>query len=218
MDESRYGMVRRGRAAQPWCLLMIDPQDFTRQCMADLLRGCDDQLDVRTAASLEQVDDDGCSGCSVILLRTEAAVPPEALQQALDELGAMLPGVPVTLLCGQCDMEAALRAVRCGVRGYLSPSLGVEQILAALRLVCSGGIYIAPLLGVPAFRLPEAPRPVAGLTPREEQVLIHLRQGKPNKLIAYELGMSENTVKAHVGHILKKLGATSRTVIACLPG
>lgn len=218
MDESRYGKVRRVRAAQPWLLLLVDPQEFTRQCMADLLRGSDDQLEVLAAPSLEQLDPEDCAGCSVILLRMEALFPPDALQQALDDLGATLPGVPVALLCGQCDMETALRAVRCGVRGYLSSSLSIEQIVAALRLVCGGGVYIAPAQGSPGLRLPEPPRPVMGLTPREEQVLAHLRQGKPNKLIAYELGMSENTVKAHVGHILKKLGATSRTVIACLPG
>lgn len=225
MDESRYGNVMRFRTTQPWSLLLIDAHDFTRECMADLLAGSDDQLEVRTAATVLDADLEDCDDCNVVLIRVECGDPGDArLRQTLAELKDMLPGVPVALLSGRCDMDTALAAVRCGVRGYLSPSLGIEQILAALRLVCTGGVYIAPANGAPGLRLPEPPRrplaaepPASSLTPREAQVLAHLRQGKPNKVIAYELGMSENTVKAHVGHILKKLGATNRTAIACMP-
>jgi DNA-binding NarL/FixJ family response regulator len=61
-----------------------------------------------------------------------------------------------------------------------------------------------------------ADSPSKSFTNRQSQVLACLREGKPNKLIAYELTMCESTVKVHVRHIMKKLGATNRTQVAYL--
>jgi DNA-binding NarL/FixJ family response regulator len=222
MDRAPSGKVMRLCTAHPWTLLLIDPHDFTRQCLADLLAGGDAELTVRTATSAETLVADDCVGCSSVLMRLDDGEPQQgALPRRLARLGDLLPGAPIALLGGCCDTEAALEAIRLGARGYLSPSQGIEQVLAVLRLLRGGGVFIAPDCGAPApaqaARRPPPPAGLSDLTPREAEVLSHLRQGKPNKAIAYQLGMAENTVKAHVGHILKKLGAASRTAIASLP-
>lgn len=224
MESLPFGNVARLRNAQQWSLLLVDSHDFTRQCMADLLSGGDESLTIRAVSGIDDAAPADCAGCAVVLLRLETADLEACLPDCLRQVSAWLPGVPVAVLCGACDMDTALAAVRHGVRAYLSPSLGIEQILAALRLVRAGGIYIAPAAQGAGLRPCEPPPPpvrqpppaAAALTRREAEVLSHLRQGKPNKLIAYELGMSENTVKAHVGHILRKLKATNRAVIACM--
>jgi DNA-binding NarL/FixJ family response regulator len=129
-----------------------------------------------------------------------------------------------------------------GVRGFFSTSIPVEVAIAGLRLVLAGGVYrplpivsqleTPPLLTTTADAdLPEPPAisngnggtgdlvegPVAELTPREQQVLEGLELGLPNKLIAARLSLSENTVKMHIQHIMRKCSAHNRTeaVLRC---
>jgi len=89
--------------------------------------------------------------------------------------------------------------------------------VAAIRLVKDGGTIapVEPLLANRTRRAdPEADETSSALTPRQMTVLAHLRQGKANKIIAYELGMSESTVKVHVRNIMRKVKATNRTEVA----
>src|SRR5258706_1595269 len=111
------------------------------------------------------------------------------------------------------------RALTHGVRGYIPTSVEWEVAVAALRLISAGGIFVpADALRSTAAKLDDQPegerqRRSDGrdLTPRELSVIDLLREGKPNKLIARQLDMQENTVKVHVRNILKKLNAANRT-------
>lgn len=108
-------------------------------------------------------------------------------------------------------------AIDNGIQGFLLPDATADEIGAALRSVIAGltvvdGRAIPRLLARRA--VPESPSqaegPVEALTPREREVLQLIAQGLPNKTIALELGISEHTVKFHVGSILAKLEASSR--------
>jgi DNA-binding NarL/FixJ family response regulator len=93
------------------------------------------------------------------------------------------------------------------------------MVMQAIRLVLAGGVFIPPQVlaeeGTPLSLQSESgdsPRPRAcGFTPRQTEVFDLLRQGKSNKLIAYELRMQESTVKVHVRQIMRKLKAINRT-------
>ena len=85
--------------------------------------------------------------------------------------------------------------------------------LAAIRLVKAGGTFV-PVDLLLAPRTDRMPPQQNRLTSRQGAVLNHLQQGKANKIIAYELGMSESTVKVHVRNIMHKMGATNRTQAA----
>jgi DNA-binding NarL/FixJ family response regulator len=134
-----------------------------------------------------------------------------------------------------------IEAVERGVRGYLPTSLSLEIVVAALRVVLVGGLYFplpqrvrerqdsperTPLqrmvgqneadridLGAVQAVIPklDVEATPSGFTPREAQVLAALRRGQSNKVIASDLNLSENTVKVHVRHIMRKLHATNRT-------
>lgn len=123
-------------------------------------------------------------------------------------------GTPVVLLTSgpPRGMAAALRA---GVRGVLLLDSGAGQVAAALRAVSQGLLVLDPALGqVLAAGGPEVEMgdtPVEPLTQREREVLELLALGLANKGIARRLAISEHTVKFHVGSILAKLGAESRT-------
>jgi len=130
-----------------------------------------------------------------------------------------------------------IRSIDMGAMGFVPKRSSTEVLSQALRLVMSGGIYVPPMsLGTeaPAPAAPEVNSQAArlqqisqlataseyqmqaglenlSLTPRQTDVLALLLQGKPNKIIARELGVSVETVKDHVAAVLKALGVNSRT-------
>jgi DNA-binding NarL/FixJ family response regulator len=117
------------------------------------------------------------------------------------------------------DVGEVNRALTHGVRGYIPTSVECEVAVAALRLIGVGGTFV-PAAALCSTSAKPDDRPEGGrqrrsdgldLTPRELSVIDLLREGKPNKLIARQLDMQENTVKVHVRNILKKLNAANRT-------
>ena len=149
----------------------------------------------------------------VILLDPGADI--DSLLEGLESLssGGLLP--PLVLISPAIDSVADVIAV--GIQGFLLPDASAEEIGAALRSALAGltaidSRAVASLLE--RRTLPEsAPEPEGryqALTPREAEVLQLIAQGLPNKTIAIELGISEHTVKFHVGSILTKLDAASR--------
>ena len=95
----------------------------------------------------------------------------------------------------------------CGASGFIPKALPREGIEAALRCVLGGGIFV-PEQAVPAGGA--GVEALRSLTPRQGAVLERMLQGHANKRIAYELDISEWTVKAHVSAILRALGVNSR--------
>jgi len=103
--------------------------------------------------------------------------------------------------------EEIYRALEAGARGYLFKDMARKDLIHAIRAVAKGQRYIPSQVG---SRIAEnLPRP--GLTAREIEVLQFVAAGQRNKEIAYQLGVSEATINAHVKHILEKLNAADRT-------
>ena len=103
--------------------------------------------------------------------------------------------------------EDIYQAMEAGARGYLPKSSGKQKTVDAIRTVAAGRIRLPPEL---AAKLAERST-YGSLGNREIEVLRLIAQGRANKEIAAELGLSELTVKAHISHILAKLGAPDRT-------
>jgi DNA-binding NarL/FixJ family response regulator len=99
------------------------------------------------------------------------------------------------------------RALKAGAKAYVLKDISANALIACIRDVLSGKTYLAPAA---AAKLAEGVAHVQ-LTPRELATLRLLADGKANKEIATELGISERTVKTHLGHLFEKLGVTSRT-------
>jgi DNA-binding NarL/FixJ family response regulator len=130
--------------------------------------------------------------------------------------------VPVIVISGTDERDVVLEALDLGALGFVPKSASVEVLLQAIRLVLAGGTYIPQqALAMPRRRQAEAAHPgraIDGLTSRQRQILALMAQGKPNKLIADELGISEATVKSHVTEILRALGVTNRTQAVIVAG
>jgi DNA-binding NarL/FixJ family response regulator len=103
--------------------------------------------------------------------------------------------------------EDIARALKAGAKAYILKDISADALVACIRDVLSGKTYLAP---VAAAKLAERVTRVQ-LTPRELATLRSMAEGKSNKEVANELGISERTVKTHLGHLFEKLGVTSRT-------
>ena len=129
-----------------------------------------------------------------------------------EAIAAMLrrfPGVPIIAVSASEDRRDASAALRAGARHFISKAVSTEVLADVIRRVlggdCSASPWITPS-GAGTLEV-EGDSP---LTPRQLEVLHQLTLGRSNKVIAYHLGLSENTVRVHVAAILDHLGVVSR--------
>lgn len=159
------------------------------------------------------------------LVLTDLAMPGARWLEALQKIHEQLPDTPVIILSAVFDREIVQKTIELGAAGYIPKTSSNAVILSAVNLVLSGGVYIpAELLQGTSQdefnmlkQLENVPEEqnlaekVKILTPRQIEVLRLIAMGKSNKQIAYELGLSEGTVKLHVTAILKLLNVYNRT-------
>ncbi len=200
----------------PHKVVIVERNAFLRDCLqrsvanhwAGVVAGCE------RLADLAQVSDGAGSLVvllSVLSLNEDEADAEFALLMELD------PPARSMVLSRTDDLNEALAALGQGANGYIAMSAGFEVFIQALRFVGAGGTYVPAQCLLAARQAPAAmPEQISasGVTSRELAVIQAIRQGKPNKVIAYELNMCESTVKVHVRHIMKKLHAKNRTDVA----
>jgi DNA-binding NarL/FixJ family response regulator len=134
---------------------------------------------------------------------------------ALVQVRAHQPSLPVVIISANEDPAVVRRAIAHGAAGFVPKSSSVEEMVEALRAVLDGDLWVpgGVDLDSPALEDGEAETAarLATLTPQQFRVLTMLSSGLLNKQIAWELGVSEATIKAHMTAIMQKLGATNRT-------
>jgi DNA-binding NarL/FixJ family response regulator len=129
-----------------------------------------------------------------------------------------LPETEVLALTSVLEDAAVVGAVRAGAIGYLLKSAEPEELRTAIRAAAAGKVQLAPEAAARLMREVRAPEGPEKLSERETEVLRLVACGYANKTIARELGITERTVKAHVGSILGKLRLESRTQAALYAG
>jgi len=130
----------------------------------------------------------------------------------LQKFRAQFPDVPVVVVSGSDEVSDVQQVLSAGASGFIHKSTPPPVMLSALRLVLAGGVYV-PLQAMHRESTPlAATRTWAnGLTARQMEVLRLLAVGKPNKVIARELDLSEGTVKIHLSAIFRVLDVNNRT-------
>lgn len=127
-------------------------------------------------------------------------------------LRAQFPEIPVMIVSAVEDLSVIRRCFELGASGYLSKSESAARIRQSIDTVLSGGLWVPDGVTLEGEdEQTEVLARLATLTPQQVRVLMMLSDGLMNKQIAYELSISEATVKAHVSAILQKLNVDSRT-------
>lgn len=208
---------------------VVDDDDAMRRSLALLLRAAGYAAEAHASAEalLAALDEaaagaaagamDGTAGlrsgapapprrpaCAVVDVLMPGGMDGIALQAELARRGAALPVVVVT---GHADVPLAVRAMRAGAVDFVEKPYPKERILRAVSEALDAAAAAARGAG-PAVA-PAAAARVGALTPRERMVLRGLVLGRPNKVIAHELGISPRTVEAHRAAMMDKLGARS---------
>jgi DNA-binding NarL/FixJ family response regulator len=219
----------RGRIAPPWRPFLmsasihvawIDSHRLTRECMIGALGAAHPSL---TLSAYESVEDciGGSDAAGVDLLVYHVHTIGPALSEDVSALQHAIEKRPIVLLSDAEDAQqiAAIRdALKTGANGYVSTRTStMSMAVASLLFVQAGGTF-APLelllsedAGEPLGR---DLLPSDRLTDRQMTVLAQVKQGKANKAIARDLGMSESAVKVHIRSIMRKMGAANRTQAA----
>jgi len=127
--------------------------------------------------------------------------------EAVRQIRAMDPRAKLVVLTTYDTDEDISRALKAGANAYALKDITADALVQCIRDVLAGKTYLAPSA---AAKLAEGMSRVQ-VTPRELSTLRLMADGRSNKEIAGELGISERTVKSHLGHLFEKLGVTSRT-------
>lgn len=196
-------------------IIIVDDHPLFRAALRQTLATGDPSIEVEEAGELDalsaalETDRD----CDLVLL--DLNVPGARGFSGLLLLRAQYPEVPVMIVSAVDEPSVVRSAIDLGAAGYLHKSVGPAEIRRAIETVLAGEMFVPEMATLPVAPEDEDQtallQRLATLTPQQVRVLMMLSDGLMNKQIAYELSISEATVKAHVSAILQKLDVDSRT-------
>lgn len=192
-------------------ILLADDHHLVREAIASYLTRAAADIVCIEASDFQQVRERlaGDTGFDLVIL--DYHMPGMNGLAGLDEVKQSLPQIPIAILSGAMDAQAAERALERGAAGVIMKNLRGTALLTALRLMAAGETYV-PRSVVDALPGRRAARPsFDNLTPRELDCIEHLVRGSPNREIAERLAISEITVKLHLNSAFKKMGARNRS-------
>jgi DNA-binding NarL/FixJ family response regulator len=195
-------------------LLIADDHPLFRGALREAVNGLFDRADIAEAGTFEEVSDFLEQGGDVDLILLDLRMPGVRGFSGLMYLRAQYPGLPIVVVAGNDDPAVIRRCMEFGASGFIPKTLGVDALRQAVAQVLRGEVWTPPDVDLRHDADTEGAAVIARLatlTPQQVRVLMMLSGGLLNKQIAYELGVSEATVKAHVSAILQKLGVESRT-------
>jgi DNA-binding NarL/FixJ family response regulator len=195
-------------------LLIADDHPLFRGALREAVNGLFDRADIAEAGTFEEVTELLERGGDVDLILLDLRMPGVRGFSGLMYLRAQYPSLPIVVVSANDDPAVIRRCMEFGASGFIPKTLGVEALRQAVALVLRGEVWTPPDVDLARDADSEGAAVIARLstlTPQQVRVLMMLSGGLLNKQIAYELGVSEATVKAHVSAILQKLGVESRT-------
>jgi len=195
-------------------LLIADDHPLYRGALREAVTGLFERIDIAEAGTFNEVTELLERGSEVDLVLLDLTMPGVRSFSGLMYLRAQYPSVPVIVVSANDDPAAIRRCMEFGASGFIPKTIGVEVMRDAISCILSGGVWTPPDVDLSAGSDAETAAlmtRMTTLTPQQVRVLMMLSEGLLNKQIAYQLGVSEATVKAHVSAILQKLGVESRT-------
>jgi DNA-binding NarL/FixJ family response regulator len=204
-------------------LLVVDDHPIFRQAITGIIAdnfpgsACLEAESIEATHTVIKDNDD------IDLVLLDLNMPSTSGLNGLLELRNEYPTIPVVIISAENEKQQILQTISYGAVGFISKSSSVDTITSSLESIFSGNVCLPSDL----IRAPIKPQSASSknkdfeilpekmqlLTRKELMVLKYLTQGEANKYIAYEMNISETTVKSHVSSILKKLGASNRVKV-----
>lgn len=197
---------------EPIAVLVVDDHQMVRAGIATLLGATEDLVVVGQAGDgQEAVEAASATSPTVVLM--DLSMPVVDGVEATRRILEATPDVKVVVLTSFSDRERVSEALAAGAVGYLLKDCDPSDLLAAVRSAAAGHVPLDPRVARVLLPTGQA-RPEDGMSPRELEVLRLVAQGLANKQIGRRLGISERTVKAHLGRVFRALGVADRTSAA----
>jgi len=193
-------------------VLIADDHPLFRNALRDILRATGETFDIHEASTVDEARAKAHDDLDLILL--DLSMPEAVGFSALVSLRNAVPSVPILVVSAFADPDTVRQAATYGAAGFIAKTAEPLAMAAAVSKVLAGGRYWPTAVLAPEAKPKEGDAPADAfrkLSRTESKVLELMAEGKANKLIAYELGIKESTVKTHVTSLLRKLNVYNRT-------
>jgi DNA-binding NarL/FixJ family response regulator len=204
---------------KPVRILIADDHPLVRRALAVSLSALADTVTIDEAGTLDQALSILSEAQDTDLVVFDLRMPDSSGLAGLAQVRAAAPGIPVVVLTSDENPRLALKALEQGASGFIPKTAAEPVLLAAIRLVLQGGVYIPSMVAEHAAHAESGGNggngtggrsPRSALTSRQRDVLALVLEGMSNREIATRFSLSEATVKAHVTAILRAYGVASR--------
>lgn len=196
-------------------VLIADDHALFRDGLSLQLEKINPEFIVLQASSFSQALKLVENNAAIGMIIMDLDMPDMNWQEGLKELKSKAPSSKFVVVSASEDSGNIRKSLELGVSGYISKRSEPAVLNKALQLILEGGTYLPPSVLQPSGENLVQDRQMVnggkGLTNRQNQVLGLVAQGLSNKQIAYQMGVSEATVKLHINALLRSVGATNRT-------
>ena len=196
-------------------IVIADDHPLFRAALKQAVSKVAKQVDVVEVSSMAELQSAAAAHNDADLVLLDLTMPGASGFSSLVYLKGQSPEIPVVVVSGSEDHSIIRRSIEYGALGFIPKSVSLDTMVEAIQAALAGGAWIPEDVNIGESVIPDkearVAEGIASLTPQQFRVLVMLMQGLLNKQIAYELDVSEATVKAHVTAILRKLKVHSRT-------
>ena len=195
--------------------IVADDHPLFREALIHAIGNCVQGADILEADSLDSLQRVVESNPDADLLFLDLSMPGVSGFSALAYIRSNHESLPTVIVSAMDDPAVIRRSIQHGASGFIPKSASIGIIEAGIQAVLQGEVWLPDGINLHDTRLDHDEAGIAAsmssLTPHQFRVLMMLGEGLLNKQIAYQLGVSEATIKAHVTAILRKLDVTNRT-------
>lgn len=219
MERSREKHIttsKKGAALQTGKILVADDHPLFRMALKQAVEQAFPNAKVMEAESVDQLEKLTEKGDQFELILLDLNMPGAHGLSGLIYMRDRYRSIPLVVVSATEESNVIYKAMEYGANGFIPKSSSMDVMVEAIEQVSQGGRWLPPNILPQQDPLlndqdHDLARSIASLTPQQFRVLGMLAEGQLNKQIAYELGVSEATIKAHMTAIFRKLGVRNRT-------